>query len=78
VPALDQAIEWVTTADIFVIIGTSLNVYPAAGLVDFVPDGCPIFLIDPNEVAKDLPKKVHVIREKAVEGVRQLSLLLPV
>lgn len=78
VPAMDLAIDWVSKADIFVIIGTSLNVYPAAGLVDYVPNGCPIFLIDPNEVAKNLPQKVHVIREKAVEGVRQLRLLLPV
>lgn len=76
VPAMDQAIEWVSEADLFVIIGTSLNVYPAAGLVDYVPHNCPIYLIDPNEVAKNLPKQVHIIREKAVEGVRQLRDLL--
>ncbi len=76
VPAMDQAIDWVSEADLFVIIGTSLNVYPAAGLVDYVPRTCPIYLIDPNEVAKNLPEQVHIIREKAVEGVRQLRDLL--
>lgn len=76
VPNMDKAIDWVSQADILVIIGTSLNVYPAAGLVDYAPHNCPIYLIDPNEVAKNLPKQVHIIREKAVEGVRQLRHLL--
>jgi len=76
VPAMDEAIEWVTAADLLIIIGTSLNVYPAAGLVDFTPKACPIYLIDPNEVSKNLPARVHVIRAKAVEGVHQLLKLL--
>ena len=43
--------EMVSTADIFVIIGTSMNVYPAAGLINYVPEASPIYVIDPNEVS---------------------------
>jgi len=76
VPAMETAMAWVSEADIFIIIGTSLQVYPAAGLVDFVPSGCPIFLIDPNEVGRSLRKDCVVIRENAVNGVQQLKRLL--
>lgn len=73
VPAILTAEDWVTQADVFVIIGTSLQVYPAAGLVDFVPRGCPIFVVDPNEVGRSLRQDCVVIRENAVEGVRLLK-----
>lgn len=76
VPAMEKAIEWTSQADVFVIIGTSLQVYPAAGLVDFVPKGCPIYVIDPNEVGRTLRKDCVVIQENAVEGVQQLRKLL--
>ena len=76
VPAMETAIEWTSEADIFVIIGTSLQVYPAAGLVDFVPSGCPIFVIDPNDVGRSLRKDCVVIRENAVNGVQQLKSVL--
>jgi NAD-dependent deacetylase len=76
VPAMETAIEWTSQADIFVIIGTSLQVYPAAGLVDFVPSGCPIFVIDPNDVGRSLRKDCVVIRENAVNGVQQLKSVL--
>jgi len=76
VPAMETAIEWTSEADIFVIIGTSLQVYPAAGLVDFVPSGCPIFVIDPNDVDRSLRKDCVVIRENAVNGVQQLKSIL--
>ena len=72
VPTMDTAMAWASEAEIFVIIGTSLQVYPAAGLVDFVPRGCPIYVIDPNEVGRSLRKDCVVIRENAVEGVQQL------
>lgn len=51
VPRMEEAIHEAETADILLIVGTSLNVYPAAGLVQFVPHGTPIYLIDPKEVA---------------------------
>lgn len=49
VPLIPQAAEIVSDADILVIVGTSLQVYPAAGLVNYAPKGIPIFLIDPSE-----------------------------
>lgn len=69
VPAMEEAAELTAAADAFAVIGTSLNVYPAAGLVSYVPPSAPIFLIDPNDVAISLPGKVTVIKEKAGAGV---------
>jgi NAD-dependent deacetylase len=72
VPAIEEAAELVSTASILVIIGTSLNVYPAAGLINYVPEGVPIFVIDPNEVAIPGNSQVKVISEPAGTGVRKL------
>ena len=55
VPMISPAAEEAAEADIFVIIGTSLNVYPAAGLVRYTRPGTPIFLIDPEEVPSGGP-----------------------
>lgn len=76
VPAMEQALFLTSSADIFVIIGTSLNVYPAASLVDFVPSGCPIYIIDPNEVGRILREDCTVIRENAVKGFQILTKML--
>ena len=62
-------------ADILVVIGTSLNVYPAAGLLDYAPAGIPIFLIDPNDVYTSY-KNVTFIKEKASTGVKKLIEIL--
>ena len=51
VPMIETAIDYCEKADIFLIIGTSHNVYPAAGLLNYVPAGVPVYLIDPNHVA---------------------------
>mgnify|MGYP001508620340 CR=1 FL=1 len=48
VPEIETAIRYVEQADIFVIIGTSLNVYPAAGLLNYVPRAAEVYLIDPS------------------------------
>lgn len=72
VPAMDDAIKYTSTADIFVVIGSSLNVYPAAGLVDYVPYNSKIYLIDPKDVNKTIRNYVH-IKEKAVRGVEILK-----
>jgi NAD-dependent deacetylase len=69
VPAIEQAAEITQTADAFAVIGTSLNVYPAAGLLSYVPREAPIFLVDPNDVAISLPGRVEFIKEKAGIGV---------
>jgi NAD-dependent deacetylase len=70
VPALEKAIEISLEADFFVVIGTSLQVYPAAGLLEYVPATVPIFYIDPNPaVIRDLPNPLEVMAMNATEGV---------
>jgi NAD-dependent deacetylase len=75
VPMIESAMRIVETADIFVIIGTSLNVYPAAGLINYVRGGIPIYLIDPNDVQTNR-KDIHVIKAAASEGVKRLREIL--
>lgn len=69
VPELDRAQEISAQADVFIIIGTSLNVYPAAGLVHSTPHNCPIFLVDPNDVNETGIRNLVAIRETAGKGV---------
>ena len=76
VPMIELAIEWVKAADVFVVIGTSLNVYPAAGLLHYVHRGTPVYLIDPNEVKDPSGNVTRVIRKGATEGVIELKKLL--
>lgn len=73
---LNAAIVEAEKADIFVIIGTSLNVYPAAGLVQYAPAGCPIFLIDPDAVNGGNLNGVTHIQKGASEGMRELLTLI--
>lgn len=71
VPMITAAAEEAYQADVFVIVGTSLNVYPAAGLVRYVRAGVPIYLIDPHPATvPGLP--VRVIAKKATEGMFDL------
>lgn len=72
VPLMDEAIFSLRDADAFVIIGTSLNVYPAAGLLDYVPHGVPVYLIDPNDVQMNGIRSVTFIRKGASEGMQYL------
>ena len=74
VPNIEPAIELVEQADIFVVIGTSLNVYPAAGLLHYVRKGVPVYYIDPNPAA--VPPGVNVIKEPASKGVKILADLI--
>ncbi len=71
VPAMSDAIKLAQSAEIFAVVGTSLNVYPAAGLVDYVPKCCPIYLVDPNDVSV-WRRDVTVIKEKASIGVPRM------
>jgi NAD-dependent deacetylase len=73
VPMMDEAVRITSTADIFVVIGSSLAVYPAAGLIGYAPEDASLWLIDPNEVAAPLYQKVEVIKEKASVGVKILT-----
>lgn len=71
VPLIEKAIEIVETADILVIIGTSLQVYPAAGLMNYVNQNVPVYYIDPKPATiYDLPNKLKVLPLSAVEGMK--------
>jgi NAD-dependent deacetylase len=72
VPAMEEAIPIAESADIMVVIGTSLNVYPAAGLVNYVRKGTPIFVIDPERPQAYI-RNVIYIQEKAGRGVELLK-----
>lgn len=73
VPMMDEAIRITSEADIFVVVGSSLNVYPAAGLIGYAPEEASLWLIDPNDVYIPVNRKVEVIKEKASEGVAILT-----
>lgn len=74
VPNIEPAVELVQEADVFVVIGTSLNVYPAAGLLRYVRPGVPVFYIDPHPAP--VPEGVTVLPVKASEGVAMLAEIL--
>ena len=76
VPMMDDAIRELRDADVFVIIGTSLNVYPAAGLLNYAPAGCPVYLIDPNDVNVAPSRWLSFIKKGASEGMKELISLL--
>lgn len=69
VPLMSTAIEALSGVDVFLVIGTSLNVYPAAFLLDYVPSSVPVFLIDPNDVPHRGGGNVTHIREGASAGM---------
>lgn len=72
VPEIETAMGYVENADIFVIIGTSMNVYPAAGLLNYVPRNAEVYLIDPKEVQVNSSRSIHVIQKGASEGMAEL------
>ena len=78
VPEIETAVDYVEKADIFVIIGTSMNVYPAAGLLNYVPRTAEVYLIDPKPVDTHSMKQIHIIQKGASEGVKELKKLLSV
>lgn len=71
VPNIEIAMQWASEADIFVVIGTSLQVYPAAGLMQCVRPGIPVYYIDPNPAS--VSPEVTVISATASSGLRQLA-----
>jgi len=75
VPMLDQAISIIGTADIVVIIGTSLQVYPAASLYQFAPEETPLFYIDPKP-SSNTPSTIKVIEKGGSDGLKELKELL--
>lgn len=75
VPNIGPAIELASEAEIFVVIGTSLVVYPAASLINYVPRNVPIYYIDPKPAAVSLPN-LTIIRKTATEGMKELTQIL--
>lgn len=76
VPEIEKAAEECAKAEMLIVIGTSLNVYPAAGLTRCVTPGTPIYLIDPNPVTWNSNEKVHHIVKGASEGMKELFSIL--
>ena len=76
VPEIERAAEISSQADIYVVIGTSLNVYPAAGLVQFVPDHSPVYLIDPKDVPWSSGNRYRHIKKGASAGMEELTEML--
>ena len=73
VPMMDEAVRITSEADIFVVVGSSLNVYPAAGLINYAPSLASVWLIDPKEVYIPANRKAEVIKEKASDGIAILT-----
>jgi len=69
VPMIETAARLCSTADIFMLIGTSLAVYPAAGLINYVPAGVPKYIIDPHIPYIQSSRNIRAIEEKATIGV---------
>ena len=70
VPNIEPAMALCQKADYFLVVGTSLNVYPAAGLIHYVPQSAPCYLVDPKAVA--VSRQVTVVTEKAGTGVKKV------
>ncbi|MEZ7513710.1 SIR2 family NAD-dependent protein deacylase [Flavobacterium frigidarium] len=77
VPALEEAVEITELADYFAVIGTSLQVYPAAGLIDFTKANTPVFYLDPKPIKiPNLRNELHVITDIASRGMLELQKML--
>lgn len=72
VPLMEEAIRLVEQADIFIVVGTSLQVYPAAGLVHYTPQNAPIYVIDPKKPKMEGSARVHFIEMNATTGMEEV------
>jgi NAD-dependent deacetylase len=73
VPAMEMAYCIAEEADLFIVIGTSLAVYPAAGIIDYAPTAIPKYLIDPADISVNGIRNLTVIKEKAGAGLTKLA-----
>jgi NAD-dependent deacetylase len=73
VPEMENAYAITEKADLFIVVGTSLNVYPAAGLLTYVSHETPKWLIDPGEFNLDYIRNMHHIKNTAVNGVEEMK-----
>ena len=76
VPMMEPAIEQSLSADIFLVVGTSLQVYPAAGLVQYTPSDCPVYVVDPSKPSGNLGRSTTYIEDKASSGMKKVRELL--
>jgi len=76
VPNIMTATSMVQEADIFLVVGTSLKVYPAAGLLQYVPDHVPKYLVDPEAEPQYYIRNLTIIKDKATTGIRKFIELL--
>lgn len=76
VPRLEEAAQYASIADFFVVVGTSLVVYPAAGLINYVRDEAPKFIVDPHKPDIWLMPNLHFITKRATEGMKEVQQLL--
>lgn len=76
VPMMEEAIQIAHQADIFIVAGTSLVVYPAAGLIDFTQTGIPKFIVDPKIPDITLGKEYHTFQEPASTGLQKVKEIL--
>jgi NAD-dependent deacetylase len=76
VPLMEVAAKEAMKADIFLVVGTSLVVYPAAGLVNYVPQGTPVFVVDPHLPEMPARPALHLIEAKAGEALPKLAVEL--
>ena len=72
VPAYEQAMQLVQDADIFIVIGSSLVVYPVAGLIHEIPKSCEAYYIDPKADHLRVPQQYHLIPQTATQGMQTL------
>ncbi len=73
VPMMETAIDMVGKADLFTVIGTSLNVYPAAGLVNYTPSAIKKWLVDPGDFNLEHIQNIEHIKDTAVSGMKKLQ-----
>jgi NAD-dependent deacetylase len=76
VPLIDVAAEWCSSADILIVVGTSMEVYPAAGLVMEVPSHTEVFVVDPVRPRIHIQRQVHHLAENGTTGLPKLFQLL--
>jgi len=76
VPAIEEAVPLVQSADILLVVGTSLNVYPAAGLINYSRNGVPVFVIDPGEPVGIHRMNLTFINKKATDGMKDFTKIL--
>jgi NAD-dependent deacetylase len=73
VPMMDKAVEELLDTDIFLVVGTSLLVYPAAGLLDYVPEDIPKYIVDPKIPQINRISNLHIVEDIASKGLDKVA-----